>query len=114
VQQCTLGCVGADAVHSAQQQRVVGDQQLVATDRLVDGLGHRVHRHQHGFDGIGRIAAHEPDGVPLGGERGRVGGLQCGDDVADGRGHAATASSASVSAVTSRVTCAAGRTATRT
>jgi hypothetical protein len=87
VQQGTLRRVGADTVHAAQQQRVVGDEQLVAADRLVDGLRYRVHRDQHGRHRLRRIAADEPDGVPVGRECRWVGGLQCSDDVTHRRGH---------------------------
>ena len=48
VHERALRGVGADPVHAAQQQRVVGDEQLrAAVDRLVDGLGYGIDAHEH-------------------------------------------------------------------
>ena len=59
-----------DAVHTAQEQRVVGQQQVgVPGGRLPRHGQHRVDREQHpSYDGSG-IACRQPDGVPV------VGGL---------------------------------------
>ena len=48
VHERALRGVGADPVHAAQEQRVVGDEQLrAAVDRLVDGLGYGIDAHEH-------------------------------------------------------------------
>ena len=72
VHEGALRGVGADAVHPAQQEGVVGDEQLRA---LVHGLRHRlgdgVDGDEHRPERLGGVAAHQPDGVPI---RGQVGG----------------------------------------
>ena len=84
VHERALGRVGADAVHAAQQQRMVGDEQLgAARDGLVDRLGDHIDGHEHRPQLLRGVAAHQPDRVPVGGELGRVGRVQRGERVPD-------------------------------
>jgi hypothetical protein len=114
VHQRPLGVAGGHAVHPAQQQRVVREQQLRARfDCFLDGLGDRVDRDQHPLHGLVGITADEPDRVPALRECGRVGSLQGGHDVPQRRAHTGTSASAVRSASTSTAATSGGRTATR-
>ncbi len=67
-------CIGcSDGVHPAQEQRMVRHDELGADrDRLVDHRHHWIDREQHPLDRVIRVAACEPDRIPVRGEEGRV------------------------------------------
>ena len=84
VHERALRCVGADAVHAPQQQRMVGDEQLgAARDGLVDRLRDHIDGHEHRPQLLRGVAAHQPDRVPFGGELGRVSRVQRGKRIPD-------------------------------
>ena len=64
-----------DAVHPAQEQRVVGHEQLGSGgDRLVGHLLGRIDREMHATHLVARGPRGQPHGIPLLGPRGVVGG----------------------------------------
>jgi hypothetical protein len=76
---------------AAQVERVVGEQQVEAAGHhLVDDRLDRVHREQHPADRRLRVAADQPDGVPVLRQRRRVEALERGDHVGQAGGHGAT------------------------
>ena len=84
VHQRALRRVRADAVHPAQQQRVVGEQQLrAAVERLVDGAG----TGSTATSTLDTLSAGSPQTSPTAsqscGERGRIGRLERGDHVGE-------------------------------
>ena len=91
VHQRTLGGVGRDGVHAAQQQRVVRQQQP-AVGHLVDDGGGGVDRDRHRVDVVAGIAADQADRVPVLRQRGRVGRLQHVDDLGQAHAHAGSRS----------------------
>jgi hypothetical protein len=92
VHQGAFGIVSGHAVHPAQQQRMVGDEQLhVLLQRLGDGLGDRIDGHQHPLHRLGRVPTDQPHRIPTLSERRRVRSLQHSNHVAHCRGHPRTA-----------------------
>ena len=82
---------GGHRVHRAQQQRVVGDQQVRAPrDGLVDDGLDRVDGEQHPAYRLVGVAGDQPDGVPVGGPARVVEPVEHADDVGQGDacGHA--------------------------
>ena len=88
VHDASLGRRGRHAVHGREQQGVVADQQVGAP---LDGLGHdggrRVDGEQHPADRLGRVAAHQSDGVPVRGPGRVVPPVQQGGHVREAQGH---------------------------
>jgi hypothetical protein len=63
----------------------MGDDEVEAAGhRLVGDRDDRVDSEEHLADGGCRVAAHQPDGVPRLGQRGRVQLVQSSDDVPEG------------------------------
>jgi hypothetical protein len=86
---------GRDRVHAPQEEGVMRDDQVgLEEQRLIDHREHRVDREEDPADGRVGITADESDGIPVGGQRGRVTRFEDGDDVAEagscGHGRQAT------------------------
>ena len=81
-----LRIVGRHPVHSGEQQRMVGDQQLrTALDRLGDGRRHRVDGEQHPRHVLVRIAADQTHRVPRFGPARIEPGIEDAAQVGEGR-----------------------------
>ena len=75
---------GGDRMHPAQEQRMVGDDEVRLLDQcLVDDGKDRVDGEQDPPDGRVGVAAGQADGIPVLGEDRRVPLLQHSDDIAD-------------------------------
>ena len=103
--ECSLGIVGGHRVHTAQQQRMVGQQQAARADG-VDNLGGGVHRDGHRLDEVAGIAAHQTDRIPVAGQARRIGLIEHVDDVGQSHAHRSTSATASTSTGHSGLTAA--------
>ena len=73
VHQRPLRVVSRHPVHAREEQRVMGDEQRLGSDRLVDGGRHRVHGQHDPGDRLVAVAADQADRVPRLGPLGRIG-----------------------------------------